>query len=208
MVVRQPWSRAAYLWAVAVGVAVTLPAAKAQGQNPCEQIKTACLNAGFVAGGGAAGNGLRRDCIEPILQGRTHSRKSMNPVPAVDPGTVAACNAQDPGVAHRGEAAASTQTSAPPTSLPAPAEKLTSSAQHPNIVFILTDDLSNNLVQYMPHVSQMQKNGVTFANYFVTDSLCCPSRSSIFTGVFPAQHRHLQEPRRRRRLSGVRDSRP
>jgi arylsulfatase A-like enzyme len=37
----------------------------------------------------------------------------------------------------------------------------------------------------MPHVIKMQKDGVTFANYFVTDSLCCPSRSSIFTGRFP-----------------------
>ena len=37
----------------------------------------------------------------------------------------------------------------------------------------------------MPHVVKMQKDGVTFANYFVTDSLCCPSRSSIFTGRFP-----------------------
>jgi arylsulfatase A-like enzyme len=58
-------------------------------------------------------------------------------------------------------------------------------ARRPNIVFILTDDLALNLVQYMPHVLQMQKDGVTFANYFVTDSLCCPSRSSIFTGRYP-----------------------
>jgi len=58
-------------------------------------------------------------------------------------------------------------------------------ARRPNIVFILTDDLSLNLVQYMPHVLKMQKEGVTFANYFVTDSLCCPSRSSIFTGRYP-----------------------
>jgi len=58
-------------------------------------------------------------------------------------------------------------------------------AKRPNIVFILTDDQAMNLVQYMPHVLQMQKDGVMFANYFVTDSLCCPSRSSIFTGRYP-----------------------
>jgi N-acetylglucosamine-6-sulfatase len=55
----------------------------------------------------------------------------------------------------------------------------------PNIVFVLTDDLSWNLVQFMPHVLEMQKHGVTFVNYFVTDSLCCPSRASIFTGRYP-----------------------
>jgi arylsulfatase A-like enzyme len=52
-------------------------------------------------------------------------------------------------------------------------------------VFVLTDDLATNLVQYMPHVQQMQRTGTDFSNYFVTDSLCCPSRSSIFTGRFP-----------------------
>jgi N-acetylglucosamine-6-sulfatase len=57
--------------------------------------------------------------------------------------------------------------------------------RRPNIVFVLTDDLAMNLVQYMPHVVKMQERGVTFANFFVTDSLCCPSRSSIFTGRYP-----------------------
>ena len=57
--------------------------------------------------------------------------------------------------------------------------------KRPNIVFVLTDDLATNLVQFMPHVLQMQKDGVTFRNYFVTDSLCCPSRASIFTGRYP-----------------------
>jgi arylsulfatase A-like enzyme len=52
-------------------------------------------------------------------------------------------------------------------------------------VFVLTDDLSQNLVRYMPHVLQMQRGGETFSSYFVTDSLCCPSRASILTGRFP-----------------------
>jgi hypothetical protein len=38
----------------------------------------------------------------------------------------------------------------------------------PNIVFVLTDDLDLNLVQFMPHVVEMERNGVSFANYFVT----------------------------------------
>ncbi len=55
----------------------------------------------------------------------------------------------------------------------------------PNIVFILTDDLSWNLVRYMPQVRRMEREGMTFDNYTVTDSLCCPSRATIFTGDFP-----------------------
>jgi len=58
-------------------------------------------------------------------------------------------------------------------------------AQRPNVVVVLTDDLAWNLVQYMPHVRQLQRRGLTFSRYFVTDSLCCPSRSAIFTGRFP-----------------------
>jgi N-acetylglucosamine-6-sulfatase len=50
---------------------------------------------------------------------------------------------------------------------------------------VLTDDLSMNLVPYMPHVNALAKAGTTFANYTVTDSLCCPSRSSLFSGEYP-----------------------
>lgn len=55
----------------------------------------------------------------------------------------------------------------------------------PNIVFVLTDDLSNDLLPYMPHVQALRQDGMTFEGYFVSDSLCCPSRSSILTGNFP-----------------------
>jgi N-acetylglucosamine-6-sulfatase len=58
-------------------------------------------------------------------------------------------------------------------------------ASAPNFVFVLTDDLTWNLVSHMPHVLGLERNGTTFKNYFVTDSLCCPSRTSILTGEFP-----------------------
>ena len=58
-------------------------------------------------------------------------------------------------------------------------------ATRPNIVLVLTDDLSMNLVRYMPTLQALQQRGMTFTNYTVTDSLCCPSRASIFTGEFP-----------------------
>ncbi len=60
-------------------------------------------------------------------------------------------------------------------------------AARPNIVFILTDDLSWNLVnrRFAPHIVALEKRGETFDHYFVADSLCCPSRATIFTGMFP-----------------------
>jgi arylsulfatase A-like enzyme len=71
-------------------------------------------------------------------------------------------------------------------SAPAPAPReVTAKSTRPNVVFVLTDDLSMNLLRYMPHVEAMQRTGMTFNNYFVSDSLCCPSRASIFTGNFP-----------------------
>src|SRR5215207_6869781 len=55
----------------------------------------------------------------------------------------------------------------------------------PNIVFVLTDDLSSDLLPYMPNVRRLAARGTSFSNYFVTNSLCCPSRASILTGRYP-----------------------
>ena len=59
------------------------------------------------------------------------------------------------------------------------------SGARPNFVFVLTDDLAWNLVSHMPRVAALQKAGTTMSHYYVVNSLCCPSRSAIFTGEYP-----------------------
>jgi N-acetylglucosamine-6-sulfatase len=68
-----------------------------------------------------------------------------------------------------------------------PRAATTAKASRPNIIFILTDDLSWNLInsRFAPHIVALEKRGETFSHYYVSDSLCCPSRSTIFTGLFP-----------------------
>jgi N-acetylglucosamine-6-sulfatase len=62
----------------------------------------------------------------------------------------------------------------------------------PNIIFILTDDMALRDAAQMPKLqSLVAAQGVTFTNYFVTDSLCCPSRSSILRGEFVHDHQTL-----------------
>jgi N-acetylglucosamine-6-sulfatase len=73
----------------------------------------------------------------------------------------------------------------PSASPPASAPSAPPSPTRPNIVFVLTDDLSNDLLPYMPHVAALAEQGMAFTNYTVTDSECCPSRASIFTGDYP-----------------------
>jgi N-acetylglucosamine-6-sulfatase len=85
-------------------------------------------------------------------------------------------------------ACSGTGGSGPPTAAPSSSPGSPGAgarAGRPNIVFVLTDDLSTNLVRYLPHVLALQRAGTSFTNYTVTDSLCCPSRSSLFSGRFP-----------------------
>ncbi len=127
------------------------------------------------------------------MQGTDQPRRARTPLPRVDPKVVAACKASNPEFGQAKGRPAAPAVQAPPASPAAPAAAAQSEpaprsgtgGKRPNIVFVLTDDLALNTVQFMPHVLEMQKQGVTFANYFVTDLLCCPSRSSIFTGRFP-----------------------
>ena len=72
-----------------------------------------------------------------------------------------------------------------PGAPPPPASYHPAPAGRPNIVFVLTDDLTWDLVPYMPHVRELQRDGMTFRQFLVSDSLCCSSRATIFTGEFP-----------------------
>jgi N-acetylglucosamine-6-sulfatase len=55
----------------------------------------------------------------------------------------------------------------------------------PSIVFILTDDQRWDTLDAMPIVRrELVSRGVTFANGFVSNPLCCPSRATILTGRY------------------------
>jgi N-acetylglucosamine-6-sulfatase len=189
----QAWIRSGLLCMIVVGWGVVAAARAQPGQPPCAQIRAACHGAGFVPGAATGGNGLWVDCINPIMEGRAQRSTATKLLPQVDPHIVAACQASNPRFgqpkatpSEAGEQPSPTRPlppAAPVPSTPSPAPS--TGTKRPNIVFILTDDLAWNLVQYMPHVLKMQQEGVTFANYFVTNSLCCPSRASIFTGRYP-----------------------
>jgi len=64
----------------------------------------------------------------------------------------------------------------------------------PNILFITTDDLGPTLGCYgdaqakTPHIDRLAEQSVLFVNAYVTQASCSPSRSSMFTGLYPHQN--------------------
>ncbi len=67
----------------------------------------------------------------------------------------------------------------------------------PNILLIVSEDHSPHLSCYgdtiinTPNLDKIASEGVLFNNAYVTQSVCSPSRSSIFSGLFPHQSGHL-----------------
>jgi N-acetylglucosamine-6-sulfatase len=58
-------------------------------------------------------------------------------------------------------------------------------APRPNVVMIVTDDQRWDTLWAMPNVrSLLSDHGVTFPQAFVVNPICCPSRSSLFTGKY------------------------
>jgi arylsulfatase A-like enzyme len=67
--------------------------------------------------------------------------------------------------------------------------------RRPNFVFFLTDDqpyngmsCTGNRVLKTPNMDRLADEGVLFEKAFVTTSICCSSRASIYTGQYMRRH--------------------
>ncbi len=60
-----------------------------------------------------------------------------------------------------------------------------SAKPRPNVIVILTDDQTLESMWAMPRVNRLlAREGATFDNFFVSFSLCCPSRAVLLTGQY------------------------
>ena len=73
---------------------------------------------------------------------------------------------------------------------------------HPNIIFILVDDmrwdqlsLTGHPIVKTPNLDRIGREGITFNNAFVCTPLCSPSRASFLTGQYPHKHRIINNDR-------------
>src|SRR5690606_11221130 len=81
-------------------------------------------------------------------------------------------------------------------------------ADRPNILFIFSDDHAQHAisaygskVNQTPHLDRLANGGARFANSFVTNSICTPSRATLLTG----QYSHLNGVPVFNRFDGQRD---
>jgi arylsulfatase A-like enzyme len=65
-------------------------------------------------------------------------------------------------------------------------------AGRPNLVVLMTDDQTLESMRVLPKVrALLGDHGVTFSNFFVNYPLCCPSRTTYFTGQYAHNHHVL-----------------
>jgi len=57
-----------------------------------------------------------------------------------------------------------------------------------NVVLVVADDLDWKLWDEIPRLKALRARGTTLTNYVVSDSLCCPSRTTIFRGQYVHNH--------------------
>ena len=177
------------IWAALLGLVLAAMPLSVQAKEPCAALQDACAAAGFSKAGGL-GKGVKtgRDCMTPLLNGVQPPGNGKLALPTVSAETIADCKAS------RGKKKSASAAGKAAGNQPVAVKVMPAGANAgPNIVMVLVDDFSMNLMpddlgdlaKSMPNLAEMRREGMTFDNYFVTDSLCCPSRTSIFTGLLP-----------------------
>lgn len=68
-------------------------------------------------------------------------------------------------------------------------------AKKPNLVLFITDQQSGNphwpagwADANLPTMRRLRESGLTFINGYTNSCTCSPSRATLFTGLYPAQH--------------------
>ena len=99
--------------------------------------------------------------------------------------------------ARAGEALpADTQATPGPSDTPSPTPEPSTSgttsgstSDIKNVVLLLADDLDWTAFNQVPRLAALKDAGTTLTNFVVTDSLCCPSRTSLMRSQFVHNHR-------------------
>lgn len=90
----------------------------------------------------------------------------------------------DAGAKPSVSSAAAIESSGIP-SVSSPASVAVTAGAHPNVLFVLTDDMRFDDLQFMPTVrSLIGEQGLSFDDYFDNVTLCCPARTSILRGQY------------------------
>ena len=79
------------------------------------------------------------------------------------------------------------------TASPAPTtlgiDPIETATRYRNVVLVLADDMDWELFNEVPRLAALKDQGTTFLNHTVTDSLCCPSRTSIIRSQYVHNHK-------------------
>jgi len=71
------------------------------------------------------------------------------------------------------------------------------SRRPPNVLLLITDqqryprhwpEEPGWLGELMPNDAELARTGLTFNNAYCNTAMCSPSRATLFTGLYPAQH--------------------
>lgn len=82
---------------------------------------------------------------------------------------------------------------------PAPGKPAGASAERPNVLVIMADDLaSNELSCYggrnlvTRNIDRLAAEGLRFTRMYASEAICVPTRASLFTGLYPVRHGSYQ----------------